>query len=92
MFKVPCNFLEEIISLLSEIGKYEIVDEGGFPDESMRAVDTIGSAGSCVVPVSLEDNVIWLHEFLFEDGEYVPSTEVKTYSNKVYSDTSPYLN
>ena len=84
--------LEEIISLLSEISKYEIVDEGGFPDASMRAVDTIGSAGSCVVPTSLEDNVIWLHQFLFEDEAYTPSEEVKTYSEKVYTDTSPYLN
>lgn len=83
--------LDEIVSLLTEISKYEIVDEGGFPDESMRAVGNIGSTGSCVVPCSLEDNVIWLHGFLFDDMSYTPSTEVKTYSDKVASDTNPYL-
>lgn len=83
--------LDEIVSLLTEVAKYEIVDEGGFPDETMRQVSTIGSAGSCVVPTSLEDNVVWLHEFLFDDANYTPSEEVKTYSNKVYSDTSAYL-
>lgn len=84
--------LDEIVSLLTEISKYNIVAEDGFPQESMRAVDTIGSAGSCVVPTSLESNVIWLHEFLFEDEAYTPSAEVKTYSEKVYSDTNQYLN
>ncbi len=83
--------LEEIVELLTDIAKYEIVDEGGFPDETMRQVDTIGSAGSCVVPTSLEDNVIWLHEFLFDDAAYAPSEEVRTYSNKIYSDTNVYL-
>ena len=84
--------LDEIVSLLSEVAKYSIVDEGGFPDESMRAVGTIGAAGSCVVPTSLEENVVWLHEFLFDKTGYVPSAEVKSYSDKVHSDTNQYLN
>ena len=83
--------LEEIVSLLTEISKYNIVDEGGFPEESMRATGTIGADGSCVVPISLESNVAWLHEFLFDEVGYVPSDDVKGYSEKVYNDTSKYL-
>lgn len=84
--------ISEILELLGEINKYEIVAQGGFPEESMRATGTIGSKGSCVVPVSLADNVQWLHEFLFEDEEYTPSAAVLEYSEKVKADTSGYLN
>lgn len=84
--------LSEIISILGEVTKYKIVDQGGFPEESMRATGTIGSKGSCVVPVSLESNVTWLHEFLFGDKEYNPSEAVKSYSNKIKADTSGYIN
>ncbi len=83
--------LTEILELLGDISKYEIVAQGGFPEESMRATGTIGSKGSCVVPVSLADNVQWLHEFLFADEEYTPSTAVLQYSDKVKADTSAYV-
>ncbi len=83
--------ISEILELLGEIAKYEIVDQAGFPEDSMRATGTIGSKGSCVVPVSLVDNVQWLHEFLFEDEEYTPSAAVLEYSEKVKADTSGYI-
>ena len=84
--------ISEILELLGDIGKYEIVDQGGFPEESMRATGTIGSKGSCVVPVNLEQNVAWLHGFLFKDEEYTPSDQVKEYSEKIKADTSGYIN
>lgn len=83
--------LSEILELLSNITKYAIVDQAGFPEDSMRATGTIGSKGSCVVPVSLADNVQWLHEFLFQDEEYSPSEAVLEYSQKVKEDTSGYI-
>lgn len=83
--------LSEILELLGEVTKYQIVDQGGFPEESMRATGTIGSKGSCVVPVSLADNVTWLHKFLFDDAQYEPSEAVKSYSAKVEADTSGYI-
>lgn len=83
--------LTEIISLLGDINSYQVVKNDGFPEASMRATGTIGKAGSCVVPIDLERNVIWLHEFLFDSADYVPSDEVKSYSDKIKSDTSPYV-
>ena len=82
--------LSEIIKLLGDIAKYKIVDQGGFPEESMRATGTVGAKGSCVVPKSLSDNVAWLHEFLFNDTSYTPSSAVQQYSDKIVSDTSGY--
>lgn len=83
--------LSEILSLLGDIAKYEITDQAGFPEETMRATGIIGSKGSCVVPVSLADNVKWLHELLFEDEAYEPSDAVQKYSNQVASDTNGYI-
>lgn len=84
--------LSEILELLGDITKYEIVDQAGFPEDNMRATGTIGSKGSCVVPVSLAENVTWLHKFLFEDEAYTASEAVQEYSEKIKSDTSGYLN
>ncbi len=72
--------LEEILALLKNIANYEVVDNNGFPEESMRATGTIGKKGSCVVAVDLESNVKWLHQFLFEDSEYTVSEDVKKLS------------
>ncbi len=83
--------LSEIVELLGNINNYYISDTAGFPQESNRATGTIGSKGSCVIPVSLEDNVKWLHQFLFDDYNYEPSATVKECSDKIYSDTNGYL-
>ncbi|MDE6847525.1 MAG: LCP family protein [Lachnospiraceae bacterium] len=84
--------LDEIIQLLGDVNTYYISDTAGFPQESNRATGTIGSKGSCVVPTNLEDNVKWLHQFLFDDYSYEPSETVKKCSDQIYSDTNGYLN
>lgn len=83
--------LSDIIDVLSDLSKYHITGQGGFPEESMRATGTIGSKGSCVVPVDLSQNVQWLHEFLFEDEAYSVSSTVQECSDKIKSDTSSYI-
>lgn len=83
--------LDEIIELLGNVANYNVVGQDGFPNESLRATGTIGSKGSCVIPVTLADNVKWLHGFLFGDWEYEPSNTVQTCSDKVYADTHSYL-
>ena len=83
--------LSEITEMLGDVNKYYISDTAGFPQESYRATGRIGSKGDCVIPVSLEDNVKWLHQFLFNDYDYEPSAAVKEYSEKIYSDTNGYL-
>lgn len=83
--------LSEILDILSNITKYQIVDEGGFPDADMRGGGTIGNKGSCVVPLTLENNVVWLHEFLFGEKNYEPSSTVKTCSQQIINETGQYL-
>lgn len=83
--------LSEILGILSNITKYQIVDEMGFPDETMRAGGTIGNKGSCIVPLTLENNVILLHEFMFGEKNYEPSSTVKTCSQQIINETGQYL-
>ncbi|MCR5671175.1 MAG: LCP family protein [Butyrivibrio sp.] len=83
--------LSEILDLLKNITKYKVVDNNGFPEESMRTTGTIGKKGSCVIPTDLASNVKWLHQFLFEDDTYEVSSDVQKYSDKIKADTDPYL-
>lgn len=83
--------LTEIVELLGNVANYNITDTSGFPQEEYRATGTIGTKGSCVIPTNLEENVKWLHQFLFNDYEYEPSASVRECSEKIYADTNQYI-
>lgn len=82
--------LTEITELLGEAAEYKVVADDGFPRENMRWTGNIGSPGDCIVPNNLADNVSWLHEFLFDESGYVPSSEVQGYSSHILEATSQY--
>lgn len=81
----------DILALLANITDYHIVEEGGFPLEELRTTANVGAKGSCVVPVGLEENVKWLHEFLFDDRDYEVTDYVKEYDAKIREDTEKYI-
>ena len=83
---------KDILDLLANISDYRIVEEGGFPEENMRTVANIGAKGSCVIPTDLESNVVWLHQFFFEDETYKVTDSVHEYSQMIQNETSPYIN
>lgn len=82
---------EDLLALLEKIADYQIVDEDGFPQADLRTAAPIGAKGDCVVPRDLVKNVVWLHEFLFEEQNYEVSDTVKEYSEKIKSDTDRYF-
>lgn len=83
--------LNEILGYAADAPKYTVVGSDGFPFTDYRVCATIGNKGSCVVPTDLDTNVTLLHEFLFGVKDYVPTDTVKECSDKIKSDTSPYL-
>lgn len=83
--------LQEITALFAEIGEYEIVDSTGFPQMDMLTTGTIGSHGSCVVPLDLAESVVWLHEYLFEEEDYKVSNTVQNNSDEIDARTGAYL-
>ena len=82
----------DILKMIGNIANYRITEEDGFPQENMRVVANIGAKGSCVVPTDLEQNVIWLHQFLFEEQDYQVTESVKEYSDHIKAETSKYIN
>lgn len=82
---------KDILELLGSIADYSIVEEEGFPQPDLRTVGNIGGKGSCVVPLDLESNVVWLHKFLFDDEDYSVTESVKEYGRQIQAETSPYL-
>ena len=74
----------ELIALAADISKYNIVGSTGFPYNQQAANI---SAGDCVVPVNLANNVSLLHQELFGETDYIPSSTVQEISNKIISDT-----
>ena len=81
-------YLPDILSLLTDVGKYHIGETGGFP--FARGEANMGRKGACVIPQTLEGNVIELHEFLYGEENYTPSNTVKNISAKISSDTGMY--
>ena len=58
----------------------------------MLKIGNIGAKGSSVVPTGLEENVVWLHKFLFDDDDYEVSDTVKDYGRAIKNETAAYLN
>ena len=78
----------EVVDMAQHITQYNIADTGGFPWS--RGDANIGSKGDCVVPTTLESNVVKLHEFLFGDTNYQPTSAVINISEKIKSDSGRY--
>ncbi|MFI3200466.1 MAG: LCP family protein [Eubacteriales bacterium] len=83
--------LEEILSLMTALSKYTIVDNGGFPFQNEYVTETI-HVGSSIVPTNLEENIVLLHEFLFKEMDYEVSEDAIGYSEQIRTDTSKYIN
>lgn len=77
--------LAELTSLAAQMFNYSLGDMAGFPFE--KNTITLGSKGDVVAPCTLESNVDELHEFLFDDTDYEPSSTVKANSQVIIDDT-----
>jgi len=74
----------DIISMGTSMLSYSIGDQAGFPFE--KTTDMIGKQ-DCVIPITLESNVIQLHEFLFAGEAYTPSATVVERSDYIINET-----
>ena len=81
----------DILSMGLSMLSYYIADQAGFPHDHVYGENVKNAMNGldCVVPVTLESNVIWLHEFLYPEDAYEPSENVKAYSNRII-ETSGY--
>ncbi len=77
--------MSDLIKTGRNITRYHLTETTGFP--SVHKEKKVGRKGSCVIPQTLESNVIELHHFLFGDESYVPTDTVRSISKKIISDT-----
>ncbi len=72
--------MKDILPLMKNIKRFHMTDTEGFPS---KLKDVMIGKRDCVVPVTLESNVIRLHQFLFDEENYEPSDTVKEISRQI---------
>lgn len=74
----------DILSMGMSMLSYDIEDQTGFPFDHLYGENVKNALNNdCVLPITLESNVVKLHEFLYPEDAYVPSEEVKAYSQRI---------
>lgn len=72
--------VDNVLSLAKNARKYYIGQSSGFPFSHTEM--KIGKM-DCVIPTTLESNVVQLHEFLYDDSNYRPSSMVQKISGYI---------
>ena len=80
--------VDDLLAIAKDGLSYNIVDTTGFPFDVQTG--SVGSAGSCVIPVDMEKNVSQLHKYLFNVDNYQPSETVGKISDRIKNDTGVY--
>ncbi|MBO5522784.1 MAG: LCP family protein [Roseburia sp.] len=75
----------DIISLATKIFSYDMGETTGFPFK--KATHTYDSVGDVVIPCDLATNVTTLHQFLYDDTNYTPSSTVQANSAQIINKT-----
>jgi len=73
----------DIIALAKDVASYEIVDSQGFPFQVLTG--SLGDGVSYVFADGWDVNVTELHQYLFENSSYTPSSTVTTIGNTIYN-------
>lgn len=76
--------LDDLQPILKALDKFQISESTGFP--FARQTARIGSK-DCVIPTTLESNVVTLHQLLYGEEDYQPSQRVKAISQQIAADS-----
>ncbi|MEY8353750.1 LCP family protein [Lachnospiraceae bacterium 54-53] len=72
--------MKDMLPLIKNMKRFHLTGTEGFPSELK---DVMIGKKDCVIPVTLEENVNRLHQFLFDDEAYEPSESVKEISRQI---------
>lgn len=70
----------DILKLAGNASGFRLTDTEGFP---FQLKDARVGKKDCVIPVTLKENVIRLHQFLFDEEEYQPSGRIEEISRQL---------
>lgn len=79
----------DILKMGMNMITYDIEDQSGFPTKHLEGETIKDAVGTdAVLPVTLEQNVIALHQFLYpEETDYVPSATVQEYNDHIIEES-----
>lgn len=82
--QVATNFkVGEVLSYAKDFKAYSLADTMGFPNK--RTSKTLKSLGSTEIANTMASNSTEVHQFLFDDDEYEPSSKVKAIDKEIKS-------
>lgn len=73
--------ITQILGLAKDVASYNIASTTGFPFE--LTTKTLTGSGDTVIPAELSQNVKELHQYMFDDATYTPSSTVQTISDAI---------
>lgn len=76
--------MDDLLPLAKNIKNFHLGDTAGFPFS--KETSYIGRM-DCVIPTTLESNVVQLHQFLYGDQSYSAPSSVKKISGKIAEDS-----
>lgn len=79
--------IDDLFTIAKGVSKYHIGETAGFPFS--RTTMRIGKM-DCVIATTLESNVVQLHQFLYQDEHYSPSSSVKAISARISEESGIY--
>lgn len=86
MDDISTNFsAAEILSLAKDITSYNMKSTTGFPFDLTTM--TLSGTGDTVIPIDLSNNVVQLHQFLFNEEGYTVTNTVQTISDSIEKKT-----
>ena len=77
--------MSEILGLAKDVTKYTIKETTGFPTQ--LTTGDLSNIKDAMIPIDLSANVTRLHEFLFENEEYIPSNTVEIIDESIIKKT-----
>ena len=77
--------MSEILGLAKDVTKYTIKETTGFPTQ--LTTGDLSNIRDVMIPIDLSANVTRLHQFLFENEEYVPSNTVEVIDESIIQKT-----
>lgn len=79
--------VNDVLPMAKDVKKYHLGETGGFPFS--RQSKKIGRM-DCVIPTTLESNVVQLHQFLYGTEGYKVSSAVKKISQRISEESGLY--
>ena len=80
----------ELLNLIMKASSLELAGTEGLPREEYRGFGSSYEDGEFILPLDLEENVCWLHSFLFGEESYIISEEAEERNEYIRNNFQPY--